>query len=167
MRGFTLTELMTTVALMSVLVGLAVPSFRNMMAGNRLVTQSNEFIGAINFARSEAITRNSTVTFCRADSETDTECATADGNWAAWIVLNSDGDVMRHGPINGLVLVNSDLPDQTVVFSADGLARSGGGLVTDSVIAVCVTREINDNFRFVTIGAGSRLSTTKDSGDCE
>lgn len=167
MRGFTLTELMTTVALLSVLVSLAIPSFRNMMAGNRLISQSNEFIGAINYARSEAITRNSTVTFCRADEETDTDCATTDDTWAAWILLNADGDVVRHGAINELVLVSSDLTNQSVEFSADGLARSGGGLVTNSVISSCVTRDINENFRFVTIGAGSRLSTTKGSGDCE
>lgn len=166
-RGFTLMELMLTVALGALVIGFGIPSFRSMMSNSRLTTQSNEFIGVINYARSEAITRNATVTLCRAESESATECDTDDDLWPAWILLNAAGDVLRHGPINERVLVSSDLANQTVEFSSDGLARSGGGLIANATITTCVTQEVVQNIRIVTIGAGSRLSTTRDSGVCE
>ena len=59
-RGFTLLELMVTVTVLGVLLGLAVPSFTAAMRNNRIVSQNNEFIGALNYARSEAIRRSST-----------------------------------------------------------------------------------------------------------
>lgn len=166
-RGFTLMELMITVALAALVLGFGIPSFRTMMSNSRLTTQSNEFIGVINYARSEAITRNSPIIFCRAATELDDECDPDDGNWPAWILLTEAGDVLRHGAINERVLVNSDLANQEVEFSPDGLARSGGALVADGVISTCVTQDVVENFRLVTIGAGSRLSTTRDSGECE
>ena len=46
------------------LLGLAVPSFLDTMRNNRLVAQNNEFIGALNFARSEALKRSDFVSVC-------------------------------------------------------------------------------------------------------
>ena len=65
--GFTLIELMIVILLGAILMGMAIPSFRSLMAGNRLTTQANDLVGAINYARSEAISHNTTVTFCRAN----------------------------------------------------------------------------------------------------
>ena len=97
--GFTIVELMFTVFIAALLMAIAVPSFRTMMTQNRLATQTNDLIGAANYARSEAITRNRNVTFCKADNVSDTACSTATGNWPNWIVLNSDGTVARSGAI--------------------------------------------------------------------
>jgi type IV fimbrial biogenesis protein FimT len=59
--GFTLIELMVTVALAAILVTLAIPSFRTMVLDNRLVTAANAFVADANLARSEAIKRGTTV----------------------------------------------------------------------------------------------------------
>ena len=63
--GFTLTELMITLAIAGTLVGIAIPSFTSMVTGNRLTTYANELITALNLARSEAIKRGEQVTITR------------------------------------------------------------------------------------------------------
>jgi type IV fimbrial biogenesis protein FimT len=169
MNGFSIMELLITMLVASILVGIAVPSFRDMVVSNRLTTQSNEFVGAINLARSAAITRNMTITFCRADAATDTVCAGDDDPWAAWIVRNSAGEVLRNGAIDdfdGSLLVTSDLTNQSLEFRADGMARTGGVVVAEKVISVCVDSHIASNVRNLTIGAGSRVSTIKSAGAC-
>lgn len=59
--GFTLIELMVTIAVAAVLLTIAVPSFRTFVQSSRLSTQANSIVSALNTARSEAIKRDGTV----------------------------------------------------------------------------------------------------------
>ena len=68
--GFTLIELMVTLSILAILTAIAAPNFSQMMVANRMTTQNNELIAAINLARSEAIKLNRSVTFCKLDSAT-------------------------------------------------------------------------------------------------
>lgn len=164
--GFTIVELMFTVFIAAILMAIAIPSFRSMTASSRLVTQTNDVIGAMNFARSEAITRNRTAVFCRADSEAATTCSLAAGNWNFWIVRNALGEVSRRGSLNshgGAMRVTSNVGLDRVEFGADGLARNSvGNLLTNQTITVCSTYGAQ-NVRTITMGASSRVSVAKSS----
>ena len=59
--GYTLLELMVTVTIAGILMGVAVPSFTSIISSNRLTTYANELVTALNFARSEAIKRGQDV----------------------------------------------------------------------------------------------------------
>lgn len=87
-------ELLVTMAVAAILLAVAVPSYRSFMISSRIATESNDFLAALNLARSEAIKRNSPVTLCK--SANATSCATT-GDWAqGWIVFedcNSNGVV--------------------------------------------------------------------------
>lgn len=61
-RGFTLVELMIVVTLMAVMLGIAAPSFRDFVAGQRVKTAAGEYSSSLVQARSEAIKRNASVT---------------------------------------------------------------------------------------------------------
>lgn len=56
--GFTLAELLVTVLVISILATLAVPSFREFMANQRVKTASFDIMAMLALARSEAIKRN-------------------------------------------------------------------------------------------------------------
>lgn len=165
--GFTIVELLFTVVIASILLAVAVPSFRGMMASNRLVTQTNDLIGAMNFARSEAITRNRTITFCRANSGADTDCSVGAGDWGFWIVRNAAGEVSRRGDVptyGGAIRVTSALALDRIDFGADGLARTNAGvLLTNQQIDVCSTYGSGENARGVVVGSSSRVVVTRSS----
>lgn len=61
--GFTLVELLVTVAVITIVATIAVPGFQGMMARNQLAADYNVVLSGLNQARSEAIKRRENVTF--------------------------------------------------------------------------------------------------------
>lgn len=55
-QAFTLIELMIAVAVVAILAMVALPNMRHMLINNRMTSKTNDFISAINYARTEAIT---------------------------------------------------------------------------------------------------------------
>jgi type IV fimbrial biogenesis protein FimT len=59
--GFTLLELIIVLAVMAILVSWGFPSLTESMKNNRMIAQNNEMIAMLQYARSEAIRRNTSV----------------------------------------------------------------------------------------------------------
>ena len=168
-RGFTLIELMVTLSILAILTAIAAPNFSQMMVSNRLVTQNNELIAAINLARSEAIKLNRSVTFCKLDSASASACSTTAGNWLHWGVISNAG-VIRRGTITTAseIKVTSDLNANQLRLGADGLAYNNNNLAAASMsIWSCSWGRPSDNLMTLSIGAGSRLVSTKGSQQCQ
>lgn len=88
--GFTLLELMVTLTVMAIMLGIGVPSFQDMMRRNRLATQTNALISALALARSEAVKRGVRVTVCPANVNQDA-CSDS-GDWAEnGMIIFTDG----------------------------------------------------------------------------
>lgn len=93
--GFTLTELMVTVAIVGIIASLGVPSFQAILQQNRASSTANELIAALNTARSEAIKRGQIVSLCKSSTISDEEpSCSEDATWSSgWIVfVDADGD---------------------------------------------------------------------------
>lgn len=87
--GFTLTELMVTVAMIAIVLMIGVPSFQQVIMNNRMATQANDFLGSMNLARSEAIKRGQRVALCKtANPFAATPLCTPAGAWGqGWLIF--------------------------------------------------------------------------------
>jgi type IV fimbrial biogenesis protein FimT len=117
-RGFSIIELMVTVLIASVLLGLAVPSFMQTIRGNRLISQANELVGALNFTRSEALKRAESVTIC---SSNDNATCLGSRNWSTgWIIFV---DTNANGVLDGGETALQTAPQVAAEFTLNATAR--------------------------------------------
>ena len=96
-KGFTLIELMITIALLAILLFVAVPNFSGFVASSRLTASKELLISSVAFARSEAIKRGESVAVCRTDDAATcigTSQGAGNADWSeGWLVfLDADDD---------------------------------------------------------------------------
>ena len=131
--GFTLLELVITVALVAIVMAIGVPSMTNFIKNDRLTTQINTLVGHLAYARSEAVLKIQPVIVCA--SSNMSSCSS--NNWAdGWIVfvdtdLNSDfsaGETMlrvQQPLTGGNTLINST--GSIVTYDSRGFAPNSSG----------------------------------------
>jgi type IV fimbrial biogenesis protein FimT len=88
-RGFTLIELMVSITVAAILLGIAIPAFRSFLQNDRDTGQANSLVESLSYARSEAVKRASPngVTVC--PSANGAACDA--GPWTeGWIVTYID-----------------------------------------------------------------------------
>lgn len=150
-QGFTLIELMVTIAVVAILLGIAIPSFTDSTLASKLRTQANDLVAGAVLARSEAIKRNQTVTLCA--SSDGTSCT---GTWSdGWIVISSGGTVIMKHPATATGFLISSA-QTSLTFQPTGV-----GATATSLVVCRATPSVGSQERVVTISATGRASVTK------
>jgi len=90
--GFTLLEMMFTLTLLAVIVGIGVPNLRDFVRNSRMTSSANDIVTDFNLARSEAVKRRVPVTLCKSQDLANCDEDDADGPFNRWIVFVDDPD---------------------------------------------------------------------------
>jgi type IV fimbrial biogenesis protein FimT len=94
--GFTMIELMMTLALAAVLLGVGVPAFRDYARNGRLTGGANELLITIVAARNAAMRSNTNTSVCPSASPDSDGATCAAGATEGWIAfLDENGDCQR------------------------------------------------------------------------
>lgn len=161
--GFTLVELLVTIALVAILLALAAPSFSDAALSSRLAANANRLAASATLARSEAIKRNAIITVCI--SVNGTTCATpTTGGWEqGWIVLSGTTVLLyEQAAPTGLKITVLPVSATSLSFQATGVGS------TKADFTVCrATPSAGSQERVVSVSLTGRTSvTTTRTGVC-
>lgn len=159
--GFTLIEMMVTIAIMVILLIIAVPSFNDATLGSKLGSYANNLVASAYLARSEAMKRNIVIELCA--SSNGTSCATS-GSWAqGWIVKSKSGTlVFKRQPAlpAGLTVIQ-------IVGTATRLDFYPIGVGTERIaLKFCRTSPAGNQERVVSINATGGASVKRTVSGC-
>lgn len=152
-RGFTLIELMVTLAVAAILLAVGVPSFRTFVQNAELNSAAGGLLAAIQQARSEAITRGDPVLLCRTGDASSRTCranepdgtANQSNDWTpGWLMYVKEGytggggvggdygggageTLIRLGEPapEGVTITSDDDGNQWLAFFPDGTLNEG------------------------------------------
>lgn len=133
--GYTLNELIATLAIMAVLIAFAIPSFSDMIRSTRLTTINNEIIGALNFARSEAVKRETPV-IVKPNTPTHWESGWTiqQGNCTANCLIRTYEPLTANHTLHGKINTDTgQLPLDSLTFlPSGGIDNSGFFILCDT-----------------------------------
>jgi len=179
-NGFTLIELMVTIMVMAIVLGIGIPSMTDFVRNSRMTGTANDLLAAMHVARSGAVSRRAPTTVCR--SANPMAASPACGAGTGWIVFVDANDVDGDGLPDGdgalnageeILLANQGPPDTITItttpagsnfvsYASTGFLRSVGGTDSATGFTLCdgrgnvVTAGSNSTARVIVISPTGR-----------
>lgn len=157
LNGFTLVELMVTIAVAVILLATAVPSFNNVMRVNKLSNDVNTIVQALHKARNDARTHGGSALCASANQ---TSCSSLTSDWVTgWIVINSAGIVgVSDRPLTGTTITASGT---AATYDDRGRLSPAGSTLT---LTFCNGRTGAGAGRTITVNSAGLPTTTNYNG---
>lgn len=125
-KGFSLVELMVAMGVLVLLITVAIPSFNSSLLRANASNLTDSLITSLNYAKSEAISRNERVHLC-ARNANGTACLNNSADWnGGWLIrLSSTNVTLRDVRVAGNAEVslrdlNADQNDNWLVYRPSG-----------------------------------------------
>ena len=168
--GFTLTEMLATLAIGATLLALGIPSMAGVANSTRVSSASSDLVASLMLTRNEAIKRHVRVVMCKS---ADGQACTSLGSWQqGWIVfVDSNGDGER-APTEPLIQAKPNLASSLrftatspvakyVSYSPNGATLLVGGGFQAGTLTVCSQSMGATSARQVILSVGGRPRTQK------
>lgn len=160
--------MLVTLAIVSILLAVGVPSLTQFLADQAAAGNANEFAEALRFARTEAMKRGQPVSVCATDDPTADEPSCSGKNtWdKGWLVTANGGTkVLRIQ--NALHSMNATLPIDAASFQVDfqatGIATAGPGDYTFNPVGDMDSDGYSKRVRVVNVNVQGRVQVTQGS----
>lgn len=155
-NGFSLIELMVTLALAAIVLSMGIPSFKSVIKNNRQTTLLNDFTSYFHYAKSEAVTRGIPVTLCPRNNA-GTNCdhsASWDDGLIVFIDENGDGNLDDDGDTTlcetdedddcALKIQGAIDNDIDITTSSTGVTINARGFTSTATFTFCDSRGSNE-----------------------
>lgn len=162
----------------AIVLAIGAPQFSEFRRNNRLSSASNDLLGALQLARTEAIKRQRTVALCATADPQAAEPACSAGAFSGWLVFeDADGNCQRaagepppiraEGPLDGTLRTAAD--GICAAFAPTGFALELPAGVEAGRVLICDDRGIGlqsgstqSAARGVSISRTGRAAITRD-----
>lgn len=152
-------ELLTTLAVVGVILAITVPNFRSFVLNSRMTGSANDLLASMQLARSEAIKRQRPVALCSSENPEaePPDCADEFSGWVVWVdadndaVVGADEEIIStHEPLETSLTLTST-GGGLVSYTPDGFPQPDvGGTGLSRFILICDERgnaQVGDSYR--------------------
>ncbi|MDG2175706.1 MAG: GspH/FimT family pseudopilin [Gammaproteobacteria bacterium] len=166
-KGFTMLELLITLAILAILSTVAIPSLVDTLGRMSVNSGARNLVGTLNLARSEAVRRSQDVSICPTANGLDCAANNWTGGWIVFVDNNNDadGDTGSIDAGDTVIRVIEPLADLNLSFTpaASLLVYDNKGFGKNTLIytfKVCPQDGNIDNAKQVEISLSGRARTT-------
>jgi type IV fimbrial biogenesis protein FimT len=175
-RGFTLLELIVTVAVVAIAAAIAVPNLADFARNNAMSSATNDLLHALQVARAEATKRQVNTVWCAsANPRASTPTCTNTGikGWIVYLDNNTNNnwahesteEVIETYELSPKIFLVADR-DAIASYGATGFANPAGAKSPSTAMVLCDSRGNQTNgtessARGITVGTSGRAGLTR------